>query len=221
MKSLAIEPPHCTRDYSAAPPNLPLHMLGGGQPRPTSPASPLFSQATLNTACVSPGSLRCKHQGGVKHAQIFMPMGRTNWKGAQNAGAPCQTSKQVLPHVKERGKEGTGWKHPRLPPRSLRKLPQGSSQSHRQRSPGIPAYLVTGWQRTGGQHGLSTNILLWIKELSTRGHRPTMIRLLRGLRGTSATLPCSRLSLTAVGQNEKRVAVNKRVSTWCFLVLKY
>lgn len=105
VKSLAIEPPHCTRDYPAAPPNLPVHMLGGGQPRLTSPASPLFSQATLNTACVSPGSLRCKHQGGVKHAQIFMPMWRTNWKGAQNAGAPCQTSKQVLPHVKER------WKH--------------------------------------------------------------------------------------------------------------
>ena len=86
VKSLAIEPPHCTRDYPAAPPNLPLHMLGGGQPRSTSPASPLFSQATLKTACVSPGPLRCNHQGGVKHAKIFMPMGRTNWKGAQNAG---------------------------------------------------------------------------------------------------------------------------------------
>lgn len=128
VKSLAIEPPHCTRDYPAAPPNLPLHMLGGGQPRSTSPASPLFSQATLKTACVSPGPLRCNHQGGVKHAKIFMPMGRTNWKGAQNAGEPCQTSKQVLPHVKERGKEGTGWKHPRLP-QCLRKFQQGSTKA--------------------------------------------------------------------------------------------
>lgn len=219
VKSLAIEPPHCTRDYPAAP-NLLLHMLGGGQPRPTSPASPLFSQATLKTACVSPGPLRCNHQGGVKHAKIFMPMGRTNWKGAQNAGEPCQTSKQVLPHVKKRGKEGTGWKHPRLP-QHLRKFQQGSSQSHRQRSPGILAYLVTGWQPPRGKHGLSTNILLWIPELSTRGHRSTMIPLLRGLRGTIATLPCSRLPLTPVGQNEKRVAVNKRVSTGCFLVLEY
>ena len=109
---------------------------------------------------------------------------------------------------------------PRLP-QHLRKFQQGSSQSHRQRSPGILAYLVTGWQPPRGKHGLSTNILLWIPELSTRGHRSTMIPLLRGLRGTIATLPCSRLPLTPVGQNEKRVAVNKRVSTGCFLVLEY
>lgn len=163
MKSLAVELPHCTRDWytSSVPPNLPLHMLGGGQPRPTSPASPLFSQTTLNTTCVSPGPLRCKHQGRVKHAKIFMPMGRTNGEGAQNAGDPCQTSKQVLPHMKERGKEGIGWKRPRLP-QHLRKFQQGSSKATCQRSPGILAYLVTGWQPPSGKHGLSTNILLWI-----------------------------------------------------------
>ena len=142
MKSLAVELPHCTRDWytSTVSPNLPLHMLGGGQPRPISPAFPLFSQTTLNTTCVSPGLLRCKHQGRVKHAKIFMPMGRTNGEGAQNAGDPCQTSKQVLPHMKERGKKGIGWKHPRLP-QSLRKFQQGSSQSHLSEKPWYPCIL--------------------------------------------------------------------------------